>query len=62
MEKAAAEVFTAVNKSEVQAVSRSGKFLEKGVEAAGEAAKGLGSETEKVGSQALEGVKGLFGK
>jgi uncharacterized protein involved in outer membrane biogenesis len=59
-QKAAAEVVTAVNKAVVQAVAGSGKFLEKGVEAAGEAAKGLGSEAGKTGSKALEDVKGLF--
>ena len=58
MGKASSEVFTAINKSVVQAVTGSGKFLEKGTEAVGEAAKGLGSDAEK----AVEGLKGLFGK
>ena len=62
VQKAAAEVFAAINKSVVQAVASSGKLLEKGVEAAGEAAKGLGSEAGKSGSKAVEGIKGLFGK
>ncbi len=61
-EKAAAEAFAAINKSVVQSVSGAGKFLEKGAEAAGEAAKSAGSEAEKAGSKALEDVKGLFGK
>jgi len=56
--KASSEVFAAINASVVQAVTGSGKFLEKGVEAVGEAAKGLGSDAEK----AVEGLKGLFGK
>ena len=59
---AAAEIVTAVNKSVVQSVSGVGKALEKGIEAAGEAAKGLGGEAGKAGSQAVEGLKGLFGK
>jgi hypothetical protein len=62
VQKAAAEVFAAINKSVIQAVASSGKLLEKGIGAAGEAAKGLGSEAGKTGSKALEGVKGLFGK
>ncbi len=62
VQKAAVEVFAAINKSVVQTVAGSGKFLEKGVEAAGEAAKSLGSGAEKTGSRALEDVKGLFGK
>jgi len=57
-EKGAGQVFTAINKSGVQAVASSGKLLEKGAAAVGEAAKGLGSEAGK----AVEGVKGLFGK
>jgi len=60
VQKATAEVFAAINKSVVQAVASSGKLLEKGVEAAGEAAKDLGSEAGKSGSKAVEGVKGLF--
>jgi AsmA-like protein len=56
VQKAAAEVFTAINKSVIQAVASSGKLLEKGAEAAGEAAKGLGSEAGKT----VEGIKGLF--
>jgi len=62
VQKAAAEVIVAINKSVVQAVASSGKLLEKGVEAAGEAAKGIGSEAGKTGSKAVEGLKGLFGK
>ena len=62
VQKAAAEVFAALNKSVVQAVASSGKLLEKGIGAAGEAAKGLGSEAGKTGSKAVEGIKGLFGK
>ena len=58
VQKAAAEVFAALNKSVVQAVASSGKLLEKGIGAAGEAAKGLGSEAGKT----VEGIKGLFGK
>ena len=58
MGKASSEVFAAINKSVVQAVTGSGKFLEKGAEAVGEAAKGLGSDAGK----AVEGLKGLFGK
>lgn len=61
-EKAAAEVFAALNRSVVQSVAGAGKFLEKGAAAAGEAAKSAGSEAEKAGSKAMEGVKGLFGK
>jgi hypothetical protein len=61
-EKAAAEAFAALNRSVVQSVAGAGKFLEKGAEAAGEAAKSAGSEAEKAGSKAVEGVKGLFGK
>ena len=60
VQKAAAEVFGAINKSVVQAVASSGKLLEKGIGAAGEVAKGLGSETGKAGSKAVEGIKGLF--
>jgi hypothetical protein len=60
--KASAEVFAAINKSVVQAVAGSGKFLEKGAEVVGEAAKSAGSEAGKAGSKAVEGVKGLFGK
>ena len=45
--EASAQVFTAVNKSVISAVAGSGKLLEKGVEAVGEAAKGLGSEAGK---------------
>ena len=56
--KASSEVFAAISKSVGQAVTGSGKFLEKGAEAVGEAAKGLGSEA----GRAVEGVKGLFGK
>lgn len=56
VQKAAAEVFAAINKSVVHAVASSGKLLEKGVEAAGEAAKGIGSEAGKT----VEGIKGLF--
>jgi hypothetical protein len=55
-------VFAAINKSVVQAVAGSGKFLEKGAEVVGEAAKSAGSEAGKAGSKAVEGVKGLFGK
>lgn len=62
MGKASAEVFAAINKSVAQAVTGSGKFLEKGAEAVGEAAKGLGNDAEKAGAQAVEGLKGLFGK
>ena len=51
-ETAAAEVFKAIEKSVAQSASK----------AAGEAAKGMGSEAGKSGSKALEGVKGLFGK
>lgn len=58
MGKASAEVFAAINKSVMQAVTGSGKFLEKGAEAVGEAAKGLGGNAGK----AVEGLKGLFGK
>jgi uncharacterized protein involved in outer membrane biogenesis len=61
-EKAAAEVFAAINKSVVQSVAGAGKLLEKGAKAAGEAAKSAGSEAEKAGSKAVEGIKGLFGK
>jgi len=61
-EKAAAEAFAALNRSVVQSVAGAGKFLEKGAEAAGEAAKSAGGEAEKAGSKAVEGVKGLFGK
>ncbi len=57
-----AQVIAEINKSVLQAIAGSGKFLEKGAEAVGEAAKGLGSEAEKSGSKAVEGVKGLFGK
>ncbi len=53
VQKAAAEVFAAINKSVLQSVASSGKLLEKGAE---EAAKGLGSEAGK----AVEGLKGLF--
>jgi len=62
VQKAAAEVFAAINKSVVQAVANSGKLLEKGATAVGEAAKGLGSEASKSGSKAVEGIKRLFGK
>jgi len=62
VQTAAAEVFAAINKSVVQTVAGSSKLLEKGAEAAGEAAKGIGSEAGKSGSKALEDVKGLFGK
>lgn len=58
MGKASAEVFAAINKSVAQTVTGSGKFLEKGAEAVGEAAKGLGSDAGKT----VEGLKGLFGK
>jgi len=58
MGKASSEVFAAINKSVVQAVTGSGKFLEKGAEAVGEAAKSLGGDAGK----AVEGLKGLFGK
>jgi len=61
-ETAAAEVFAAINKSVVQSVAGAGKLLEKGAEAVGEAAKGIGSEAGKTGSKAVEGLKGLFGK
>jgi hypothetical protein len=61
-EKAAAEAFAALNRSVVQSVAGAGKALEKGAEAAGEAAKSVGSGAEKAGSKAVEGVKGLFGK
>jgi hypothetical protein len=60
VQKAAAEVIVAINKSVVQAVASSGRLLEKGIGAAGEAAKGLGSEAGKAGSKAVEGIKGLF--
>jgi Cu/Ag efflux protein CusF len=62
VQMAFAQVIGEINKSALQAVASSGKFLEKGAEAVGEAAKGLGSEAEKSGSKAMEGVKGLFGK
>jgi hypothetical protein len=62
VQTATAEVFAAINKSVVQSVSGAGKFLEKGAEAVGEAAKSAGSEAGKAGSKAVEGVKGLFGK
>jgi AsmA family len=58
VQKAAAEVLVAINKSVVQAIASSGKLLEKGAAAVGEAAKGLGGEAGK----GLEGIKGLFGK
>jgi hypothetical protein len=58
VQTAAAEVVAAINKSVVQTVAGAGKLLEKGIGAAGEAAKGLGSEAGKT----VEGVKGLFGK
>ena len=53
VQKAAAEVFAAINKSVMQSVAGSGKLLEKAAE---EAAKGLGSEAGK----AVEGIKRLF--
>jgi len=56
VQQAAAEVLMAINKSVVQSVAGSGKLLEKAAEAAGESAKGLGSEAGK----AVEGIKGLF--
>ena len=56
--EASSEVFAAISKSVGQAVTGSGKFLEKGVEAVGEAAKGLGIDAGKT----VEGLKGLFGK
>jgi len=62
VQKAVAEVFAAITTSVVQAVASSGGFLEKGIEAAGKAAQGLGSEAGKAGTKAVEGVKGLFGK
>jgi hypothetical protein len=62
MQQAVAEMIAALNKSALQAIAGSGKLLEKGAEAVGEAAKGAGSEAEKAGSKAVEGVKGLFGK
>ncbi len=62
VQTAAAEVFAAINKSVVQSVAGAGKLLEKGAEAVGEAAKGIGSEAGKTGSKAVEGLKGLFGK
>ncbi len=62
MQQAVAEMIAALNKSALQAIAGSGKFLEKGAEAAGEAAKSVGSDAEKAGSKAVEGVKGLFGK
>jgi hypothetical protein len=62
MQQAVAEMIAALNKSALQAIAGSGKFLVKGAEAAGEAAKSAGSEAEKAGSKAVEGVKGLFGK
>jgi len=51
-ETAAAEVFKAVEKAVAQSVSKS----------AGEAAKSIGSAAGKSESQAVEGIKGLFGK
>src|SRR3989449_3627685 len=60
VQQAAAEVLMAINKSVVQSVAGSGKLLEKAAEAAGESAKGLGSEGGKAGSKAVEGIKGLF--
>lgn len=62
VQKAAAEMVSAINKAAVQTVASSGKFLEKGVEAAEEAAKSIGSEGGKSGSKTFEGVKGLLGK
>src|SRR3989454_65873 len=53
VQKAAAEVFAAINKSVLQSVASSGKLLEKGAE---EAAKGLGSEAGK----GVESIKKLF--
>jgi hypothetical protein len=58
VQKAAAEVLAALNKSVVQAVAGPSKFLGETVEAAGKAAQGLGGEAGK----AVEGIKGLFGK
>jgi hypothetical protein len=62
MQQASSEMVAALNKSVLQAVSGSGKLLTKGAEALGEAAKSLGGEAGKAGSQAAEGLKGLFGK
>src|SRR5213594_2842855 len=50
VQTAAAEVFAAINKSVIQTVAGAGKLLEKGIGAAGVAAKGLGSEAGKTGS------------
>jgi len=49
---AAAEVFKAIDKAVVQSISKS----------AGEAVKSIESGAGEVGSKAMEGVKGLFGK
>mgnify|MGYP001591765543 CR=1 FL=1 len=62
MQQASSEMMAALNKSVLQAVSGSGKFLTKGAEAIGEAAKDLGGDAGKAGAQAVEGLKGLFGK
>src|SRR2546429_661990 len=59
VQKAAAEVFAAINKSVLQSVASSGKLLEKGAE---EAAKGLGSEAGKGGSKGRGGGQGPFGE
>ena len=56
VQKAAAEVFAAITKVVVQTVASSGGFMEKGIDAAGKAVQGLGSEAGKAG----EGLKGLF--
>ncbi len=62
VQQAVAEMIAALNKATLQAIAGSGKFLEKGAEAVGEAAKGIGTEAGKTGSKAVEGLKGLFGK
>jgi uncharacterized protein involved in outer membrane biogenesis len=59
VQKAAVQVFTAINTTTIQTVANSSKLLQQGVGMADDAAKRLGGES---GSKALEGVKGLLGK
>lgn len=61
VQKALTEVFTAINQSAIQTVAGSGQLLEKGIEAAGEAAKSIEGGAGKSGSKAVEDLKGLFG-
>ena len=59
LQEVAALIFSAINKAIVEAVSKSGKLIDKGLEKIDEH---LGGSAKDAASKVLEGVKGIFGQ